>query len=56
MKNKLKQVMKPNSQSNTILIDEIGKKNQLKKRGRKNESIELTCQTCDSGHEMGTTQ
>jgi hypothetical protein len=26
MKNKLKQIMKPNSQSNTILIDEIEKK------------------------------
>jgi flagellar biosynthesis GTPase FlhF len=35
MKNKLKQVMKPNSQSNTILIDEIGKKSQLKKKVEK---------------------
>jgi len=32
MKNKPKQITKPNSQSNTILINEIGKKNQLKKR------------------------
>jgi len=34
MKNKPKQITKPNSQSNTILINEIGKKNQLKKRER----------------------
>jgi hypothetical protein len=56
MKNKLKHVMKPNSQSNTILIDEIGKKKSIKKKGRKNKSIKLTCQTCDSGYETGTTQ
>jgi hypothetical protein len=32
MKNNLKQIIKPNSQSNTILIDEIEKKkDQLKK-------------------------
>jgi hypothetical protein len=31
MKNKPKQIMKSNSQSNTILIDEIEKKSQLKK-------------------------
>ena len=29
--------MKPNSQLNTILIDEIGKKNQLKKREKKSQ-------------------
>jgi len=33
--------MKPNSQLNTILIDEIEKKISLKKR-KKNESIRLT--------------
>jgi len=39
MKNKPKQIMKSNSQSNTILINEIIKKiNQLKKE-RKNKSI-----------------
>jgi len=31
MKNKLKQIMKHNSQSNTILINEIGKKVNYKK-------------------------
>jgi DNA-binding XRE family transcriptional regulator len=54
MKNKPKQIMKSNSQSNTILINEIRKKNQLKKE-RKNKSIGLTRQTRDSGHEIGTT-
>jgi hypothetical protein len=29
MKSKPKQIMKPNSQLNTILIDEVGKKSQL---------------------------
>jgi hypothetical protein len=29
MKNKSKQIMKSNSQLNTILIDEVGKKSQL---------------------------
>jgi hypothetical protein len=46
--------MKPNSQLNTILIDEVGKKNQLKKE-RKNESIESTRQTRDLSHDTGTT-
>jgi hypothetical protein len=41
--------MKSNSQSNTILNDEIEKKNQLKKT----KSI---YQTRILGHEMGTTQ
>jgi len=50
MKNKLKQIIKSNSQSNTILIDEI-KKNQLKKK--RNESIGLTC---NLGHETGIIQ
>ena len=48
--------MKPNYQSNIILIDEIEKKNQLKERERENESIRLTRQICDSGHKTGTTQ
>jgi hypothetical protein len=38
MKNKLKQIIKPNFQSNIILINKIGKKSQLKKE-RKNDSI-----------------
>ena len=44
--------MKPNSQSNTILNDEIEKKSQLKKT----ESIELTYQSWNPGHETRTTQ
>jgi hypothetical protein len=32
MKNKPKQIMKPNFQLNTILINEIEKKNQVKMR------------------------
>ena len=47
--------MKPNYQSNIILIDEIRKKNQLKKK-KKNELIRLTCQICDPSHETGTTK
>ena len=43
--------MKSNSQSNIILIDEIEKKSI-----KKIKSIGLTCQTRDSGHEMGITQ
>ena len=43
--------MKPNSQLNTKLIDEIGKKSQFKK----NESIGLTRQTHDPSHETRTT-
>jgi hypothetical protein len=35
MKNKLKQIMKFNSQSNTILTDKIKKKSQLKKIEKK---------------------
>jgi hypothetical protein len=55
MKNNLKQIMKPNFQSNTILIDEIEKKRSIKKR-RENELIWLTRQTSDSGYETRTTQ
>ena len=51
---KLKQIMKLNSQSNTILINEIRKKSQLKKK-RENESIGLTRQTHDPSHETRTT-
>jgi len=40
MKNKPKQIMKPNSQLNTILIDKILGGSQLKKE-RKNKSIRL---------------
>jgi hypothetical protein len=40
--------MKSNSQSNTILNDEIGWK--------KTKSTGLTLQTCNSGHEMRITQ
>jgi hypothetical protein len=54
MKNNLKQIMKPNSQSNTILIDEIEKKRSIKKR--ENELIWLTRQTSDSGYETRITQ
>jgi hypothetical protein len=43
-----------NSQSNTILNDEIEKKNQLKIIITK--SIKLTCQTRDPGHETWPTQ
>jgi hypothetical protein len=44
--------MKSNSQLNTILIDEIGKKKSIKKE-RKNESIRLTH---NPSHETRTTQ
>jgi hypothetical protein len=44
--------MKPNSQSNTILNDEIEKKVNKKIT----ESIKLTCQSHDPSHETGTTQ
>lgn len=54
MKNKPKQIIKPNSQSNTTLIDEIRKK-IVNKKERKNELIELTCQTYDRGHKIETT-
>jgi len=46
--------MKRNSQSNIILIDEIEKKNQLKKK-RKNKLIGLTRQTRDPCHKTWTT-
>jgi hypothetical protein len=46
--------MKPNYQSNIILIDEIEKK--LIKKKRKNESIRLTRQIRDPSHKTGTTQ
>jgi hypothetical protein len=53
--------MKSNSQSNAILINEIGKKSQLKRerereRERENESIGLTRQINNSSHETRTTQ
>ena len=49
--------MKPDSQSNTILINEIKEeKSLLTKKERKNESVGLTCQTHDLGHETRTTQ
>ena len=35
MKNKLKQIIKPNFQSNIILINKIGKKKSIKKREKK---------------------
>jgi hypothetical protein len=35
MKNKSKQIMKSNSQSNTILIDKIGVKKSIKKEREK---------------------
>ena len=44
--------MKINSQSNIILDDEIGKKNQLKKT----ESTRLICKTRNSSYETETTQ
>jgi hypothetical protein len=47
--------MKPNYQSNIILIDEIEKK-LIKKKKRKNESIRLIRQIRDPGHKTGTTQ
>jgi hypothetical protein len=47
--------MKPNSQSNTILNDEIVKKKSIKKR-KKPKSTRLTRQTCDPVHETRTTQ
>jgi hypothetical protein len=47
--------MKLNSQLNTILNDEIEKKKKSIKKKKIIESFELTSQTCDSGHEMGTT-
>jgi hypothetical protein len=54
MKNKSKQIIKPNpnSQSNTILIEKIEKKKSIKK----NESIRLTRQTRNLDHETGTIQ
>jgi hypothetical protein len=55
MKSKPKKIMKPNFQSNTILKDEIRKKNQLKK-SQIIKSIRLTCQTYDPGLESGTTE
>jgi hypothetical protein len=55
VKNKPKQIMKRNSQSNTILIDEIGGKSQFQKK-RKNKLVGLTRQTHDPSHETGTTQ
>jgi hypothetical protein len=54
MKNKLKQIIKLDSQSNIILNEEIEKKNPLKKV-KKTKSSGLTCQTCDSDHKMETT-
>jgi hypothetical protein len=47
--------MNHNSQSNTILNDDIRKK-PIKKKRKIIESIGLTIQTRDSGHETGTTQ
>ena len=52
MKNKLKQIIKSNSQSNTILIDEMFLKKSIKKRER-NDSIGSTR---NPGHETGITQ
>jgi len=37
MRNKPKQIMKHNSQSNTILIDKIEKKKSIKKRKKMNQ-------------------
>jgi hypothetical protein len=45
--------MKSNSQPNTILNDEIGGKESIKK---KTKSIRLTRQTRNPGHETRTTQ
>jgi hypothetical protein len=56
MKNKSKQIMKSNSQLNTILIDKIGVKESIKKKEKKNESIKLTRQIRDLSHEMRITQ
>jgi hypothetical protein len=56
MKNKSKQIMKSNSQLNTILIDKIGVKESIKKKREKNESITLTDQIRDLSHEMRITQ
>jgi hypothetical protein len=39
MKNKPKQIMKLNSQLNIILIDEIKKKSQLKKKRKKKSQL-----------------
>jgi hypothetical protein len=55
MKSKPKKIIKPNFQSNTILKDEIRKKNQLKK-SQIIKSIRLTCQTYDPGLESRTTE
>ena len=46
--------MKSNSQPNTILNDEIGGKESIKKK--KTKSIRLTRQTRNPGHETRTTQ
>jgi hypothetical protein len=45
--------MKYSSQSNTILNNKIMEKVNYKKE--KNESTELTCQTCNPVHEIETT-
>lgn len=47
--------MKPNSQSNTILIDEIGEKTNYNKK-TKTDSIGLTYQTHNPSHEIRITQ
>jgi hypothetical protein len=47
--------MKSNSQSNTILNDEIEKK-IIKKKKKKTKSTGSTYQTRILGHETGTTQ
>jgi len=39
MKNKSKQIMKSNSQLNTILIDEVGKKVNYKKREKMSQLV-----------------
>jgi hypothetical protein len=48
--------MKPNSQSNTMLIDEIEKKKSQLTKKRKNKLNRLTYQICNPSHETGTTQ
>jgi len=55
IKNKSKQIMKSNFQSNTILNDEFGGGESIK--NKKNiESIGLTQQTRNPSYEMGITQ
>ena len=39
MKNKPKQIMKPNSQLNTILIDEVEKKKSIIKREKMSQLV-----------------